>query len=463
MMEFCVLIYTEGAEIAWSADAPPFIKAVYALSLRKKKKKKKKNRDKRGKKGTDFSFLYAEKDSRKRNPEGSRSRSVRNRYISDPSVNFGGGDMSDTMSDFGSRSRRHVTAGYYGSSRTVPVNKHRYTQQSSSSKSVSSSSSIEALTSMIDSQSERGYHILDELTRKRAPKLSLDIKSPYTPTSMGGSDMIYPVTRSLSSDSDRTISSSFGKYKESLFRANQSSSSKRVLVGPSSRIPLSPNSHSDSEEEAPIESAKAPSSRHSRRRHRSADREYYRSDRHERERSFQKKRSRNDERSSRPNRRQHRYMSDQLSSNFDSYADYPSSISSRQRQRHDFDRRERQQDSDVSFERWRQRSDYRRSRRRRDRRSSHNGRRSARRSFDRLKQKYSFDDAYPSPRKKHRSPSPIQSPTKGGGNFDSEDDRERDSLSPLRDKPPLFTEDMRDNVSLDSISTLEDDTLRRLP
>merc|ERR1719394_249010 len=122
----------------------------------------------------------------------------------------------------------------------------------------------------------------------------------------------------------------------------------------------------------------------------------------------------------------------------------------------------------MSFERWRRRSrsDYRRSDMRSDR-SSHRRRRephgsisncrSARRSFQYLQKKYSFDDAYPPPSpvdtRRKRSPSPISSPTKGGGNFDSDDDRE--SLSPLRDKPPRFTEES------DSISTLEDDTLRR--
>lgn len=33
MMEFIVIIYTEGAEIAWIAPAPPFIKALFAMSL----------------------------------------------------------------------------------------------------------------------------------------------------------------------------------------------------------------------------------------------------------------------------------------------------------------------------------------------------------------------------------------------------------------------------------------------
>eukprot|EP00445_Apocalathium_hangoei_P000690 CAMPEP_0203840066 /NCGR_PEP_ID=MMETSP0359-20131031/553_1 /ASSEMBLY_ACC=CAM_ASM_000338 /TAXON_ID=268821 /ORGANISM="Scrippsiella Hangoei, Strain SHTV-5" /LENGTH=989 /DNA_ID=CAMNT_0050754213 /DNA_START=71 /DNA_END=3037 /DNA_ORIENTATION=- len=33
VLEFCVLIYTEGAELAWIAPAPPFAKALYAMSL----------------------------------------------------------------------------------------------------------------------------------------------------------------------------------------------------------------------------------------------------------------------------------------------------------------------------------------------------------------------------------------------------------------------------------------------
>lgn len=396
--------------------------------------------------------------------------------------------MSDTMSDFDARSRR-VGAPYYRQNRTVPVTR---SSTFSSNKQItheryspSSSSSIEPL---IERDIDHAY-AMAEAEIKRTPRMSFEtLKNQYasttfSPTLAGDSDMIYPVTRSLSSDSDRTISSSFGKYKESLFKPNRIGSqelahSKRV-VGPSSRIPIIPftNSESDSEERKVEESKRSNNRR--RRRHRSSEREY-RSDRYDRysnKRGYEY-RSRDDREERRPNRRQQRYMSDQLSATtYESYRDRDYSSSSRRRQRRDrerdSDRRGRQRESDMSFERWRRRSrsDYRRSdmrsdrsshRRRREPHGSISNRRSARRSFQYLQKKYSFDDAYPPPSpvesRRKRSPSPISSPTKGGGNFDSDEDRE--SLSPLRDKPPRFTEEMRGDNESDSISTLEDDTLR---
>jgi len=467
--------YPSQNQIPHTYTSPEYIEHLKRKNEKQRRKKKKKKKKKK-RRYDEYEFLFH--DDLKRNPESSRSRSVRSgrkRYVSDPVSFIGGGDMSDTLSDFDARSRR-VGAPYYRPNRTVPVQRSSNKRTTHDRYSLSSSSSIEPI---IEKDFDHTYDLLAEPEVKRSPKLSFEsLKNQYastkfSPTSAGGSDMIYPVTRSMSSDSDRTISSSFGKYKESLFKPPHIGSHERAhsknVVGPSSRIPISPftNSESDSEERK-VEDIKRSNNRR-RRRHRSSEREY-RSDRHDRysnKRGYEY-RGRDDREERRPNRRQQRYMSDQLSAaTFESYRerDYSSSSRRRQRRDRDNDRRGRQRESDISFERWRRRSDYRRAdmrsdrshRRRREPHGSVSNRRSARRSFEYLRKKYSFDDAYPPPSpvdtRRKRSPSPISSPTKGGGNFDSDDDRE--SLSPLRDKPPRFTEES------DSISTLEDDTLRR--